>query len=67
MNRTLAIILIVIAVALIAFNCSMINFETPFEGNSLIAIIGVVASLSAIVLLLIFMTAKKIQQKIKED
>ncbi len=67
MNKTLAIILIVIAVGLIAFNSTLINFEAPFEGNSIIAIIGIVAALCAIVLLLIFITAKKIQQKIKEE
>lgn len=67
MNKTFIIILIVLAIALIAYNVTMINFETPLEGNSLIALIGIAASLCAIVLLLIFMTSKKIQDKINED
>ncbi len=67
MNKTLSIILIVLAVALIAYNVTLVNFENPLEGNSVIALIGIVASLCAIVLLLIFMTSKKIQDKVKKD
>lgn len=67
MNKTLTIILIVLAVALIAYNVTLVNFENPFEGNSIIALIGIVASLCAIVLLLIFMTSKKIQDKTNRD
>lgn len=67
MNRTLTIILIVCAVALIAYNVTLIDFENPFEGNSIVAIIGVMASLCAIVLILIFYTSKKIQKNLDED
>ncbi len=67
MNKTLTIILIVLAVALIAYNVTLVNFENPLEGNSIIALIGIVASLCAIVLLLIFMTSKKIQDKVNKD
>jgi len=67
MSRTLTIILIVLAVALIAYNVTLVNFENPFEGNSIIALIGIVASLCAIVLLLIFMTSKKIHDKVNKD
>jgi len=67
MNKTLTIILIILAVALIAYNVTLVNFENPFEGNSIIALIGIVASLCAIVLLLIFMTSKKIQDKINKS
>lgn len=55
------------ALALIAYNVTIIDFETPFAGKSTIALIGIVASLCAILLLLIFRTSKKIQQKIEED
>lgn len=67
MNKTLAIILVVCAVALIAYNVTLIDFSNPFEGNSIVAIIGVMASLCAIVLILIFYTSKKIQKNIEED
>jgi len=67
MNKTLAIILVVCAVALIAYNVTLIDFSKPFEGNSIVAIIGVMASLCAIVLILIFYTSKKIQKNIEED
>lgn len=67
MNKTLSIILVVCAVALIAYNVTLIDFSNPFEGNSVVAIIGVMASLCAIVLILIFYTSKKIQKKFEED
>ena len=67
MNKTLSIILVVCAVALIAYNVTLIDFENPFEGNSIVAIIGVMASLCAIVLILIFYTSKKIQKNLEED
>ena len=64
MNRILSIILITLAIALIAYNVTLINFENPLEGDSIIAIIGIVASLCALVLLLIFIASKKIQKKV---
>lgn len=67
MNRTLSIILIVLALGLIVYNLSLVNFENPLEGNSIIAIIGIMASLCAIVLLLIYLTSKKIQDKIEDE
>ncbi|NHF60451.1 hypothetical protein FK220_013940 [Flavobacteriaceae bacterium TP-CH-4] len=67
MNKTLTIILILVAIALIAYNVTLLDFENPFQGNSTIALIGIAASLCAIVLLLIFMTSKKIQKKLDED
>ena len=67
MNKILSIILISLAIALIAYNVTLINFEDPMEGDSIIAIIGIVASLCAIVLLLIFIASKKIQKKVDEN
>lgn len=60
-------ILIFIAFALIIFNITMIDFSKPFEGDSLVAIIGVVASLCAVFILLIFKMSKKIEEKIKNQ
>ncbi len=67
MSKNFVIVLIVIAVALIAYNVTLINYENPFEGNSTIALIGIVASLCAIILLLIYLTSKKIQKKINDN
>ncbi|HEA23527.1 hypothetical protein LCGC14_0999560 [marine sediment metagenome] len=64
MNKTLNIVLIVLALALAAYNVTNIDFDNPFEGNSIVAFIGILAPLCAIVLLLIFRTSKKIQQKV---
>ena len=66
MNKTFAVILIVLALALIAFNVTLVDFEQPFQGDSTIALIARVASLCAIVLMLIFMTSKKIDKKLKD-
>jgi len=66
MNKTLAIILIILALALIAYNVTLVNFENPLQGDSTIALIGILASLCAIVLMLIFMTSKKIDKKLKK-
>jgi uncharacterized membrane protein len=67
MNRTISIVLIALALGLIVYNVTLVNFDNPLEGNSIIAIIGIVASLCAIVLLLIYLTSKKIQKKVEED
>lgn len=67
MSKKLSFILIILGIALIAYNVTLVNFEKPLEGNSIIAIIGIVASLSAIVLLLIYMTSRKIQKKLNEN
>ncbi len=65
MNKTLNIILIVLALALMAYNVTMVNFQDPLEGDSTVALIGILAPLCAIALLLIFRTSKKIQRKIE--
>ena len=67
MNKKFIVILIILALVLIAYNVTLLNFENLLEGDSAIALIGIVASLCAIVLLLIFITSKKIQEKSKRD
>jgi len=67
MNKNISIVLIIIALALIAYNTTIIDFTNPLEGNSIIAIIGVVAALCAIVLLLIYITSKRIKEKIENE
>ncbi len=66
MNKTFAIVIIILALGLIAYNVTMVDFENPIQGDSTIALIGIVASLCAIILMLIFMTSKKIDKKLKK-
>jgi hypothetical protein len=58
-------VLIILAVALIIFNVTLLDYNNPFEGNSMIALIGIVASFCAIFILLIFRMSKKIVEKLK--
>ena len=56
-------ILIALAVALIIFNITLLDFSHLLQGNSLVALIGIVASLCAVCLLIIFRVAKNIEEK----
>ncbi|WP_417939371.1 hypothetical protein [Flavobacterium sp. RS13.1] len=56
-------ILVVLALALIVFNITQLDFQNPFEGDSAVALIGVAASFCAILILLIFRISKKIEEK----
>jgi len=63
--RTFTYILIFLALALVIFNITLLDFDNLFQGDSLIALIGVIASLCAILILLIFRTSKVIEEKHK--
>ena len=67
MNKPFVVILVLLALGLVAFNLTLVDFNDPLQGDSTIALIGIVASLCAIVLILIFATSKKIDKKLKED
>lgn len=58
-------VIIVLAIGLIIFNLTQINYSAPLEGNSSVALVGVMASLCAIVLMLILQTSRKIAEKMK--
>ncbi len=58
-------ILIAIAAGLCVFNMTRLNSDALFEGDSLIAAIGVLASACVIILLLILQTSLKIKSKQK--
>ncbi len=60
-------ILICIAIGLIIFNLTMLDYKNPFEGNSMVALIGVAASFCAVFILLIFKMSKKIEEKLKNQ
>jgi hypothetical protein len=58
-------ILLFIAIALIIVNVFLLDFNKPFEGDSMIALIGIIASFCAVLILLIFRMSKKIEEKVK--
>lgn len=63
--KYISIILIVIASALLVFNASQVDLEAPFKGNSIVALITVLASLCAITLMFILLTSMRIEKKLK--
>ncbi len=67
MNKLVSAIIIVVAIGLIAYNVTLVDYANPLAGDSIIAVIGIVAALCAIVLILIFLASKKIEKKIGED
>ena len=64
--KILSIILSVIAFGLIIFNLTKVDFNAPFEGESIIAIITIVASLCVILMMAILRISKRIEQKVKQ-
>jgi hypothetical protein len=60
-------ILILLAVGLMVFNITLLDFENPFEGDSLIALVGIAAAFCAVLILLIFKMSKKIEEKLKNQ
>ena len=67
MNKVLPAILIIIAIGLIAYNVTLVDYSDPLKGESTVAVIGIVAALCAIILILIYNTSRKIKEKIDED
>ena len=60
-------ILIILAVGLMIFNITLLDFQNPFESDSLIALVGIVAAFCAVLILLIFKMSKKIEEKLKNQ
>ena len=46
---------------------SLIDFQNPFKGDSVVAFVGVVASFCAVLILLIFRMSKKIVEKMNDN
>lgn len=59
-------ILVVLALALIIFNITLLDFDHLFEGESSVALIGIAASFCAILILLIFRMSKMIVERTKD-
>jgi hypothetical protein len=56
----------ILAVGMCIFNLVQIDWENPLGGNSSVAVIGVMASASSFLLIVILMLSKKIAQKLKK-
>jgi len=63
--KTLIYIFLALATGLLIFNVFHIDFDAPLEGDSFAAVIGVGASLCAVILLVILQVALRIQKKVK--
>lgn len=64
--KIFTVILTVVAVVLIIFNATKLNFEALLEGESQTALITIAASLCAITLLQILRISKKIEKLSKQ-
>ena len=65
--KILSIILSIIALRLIIFNFTKIDFNTPFQGDSMVALITILASFCVILMMGILRISKRIEQKVKKN
>ena len=63
--KTFLGIMAVLALGMMIFNATMIDWDMPTEGDSLVAIIGILASGSALLLIWILLLSLKINAKQK--
>lgn len=54
---------ILLALGLLIYNLTLLDFSNPLQGDSSIALIGIIACACAILLLLILRTSHKIAEK----
>jgi len=59
-------IFIFLSIILFIFNLTKINWQSPLSGESIVAVIGSIASASSFLLLVILILSKKISEKIKK-
>ena len=60
-------IIIALATVFIGINFTRLDFSNLLEGESLIALIGIIAIICAVVILLIFRLSKSIEEKLKNQ
>ena len=56
-------VLMALAMGIIIFNITQLDYNNLFEGNSIIGLIGIAASLCALLILAIFRSARLIDEK----
>ncbi|SHF87613.1 hypothetical protein SAMN05444396_102199 [Flavobacterium segetis] len=59
-------ILVFLAIALIIFNVTQLDYRNPFKGDSIVAFIGIASAFCAVMILLIFRVSKRIEEKTNE-
>ena len=59
-------LLMILSLGMCVFNLTQVNWASPLEGKSSIAIIGAMASASAFLLLLILKLSKKVVERLKK-
>ncbi|WP_100610582.1 hypothetical protein [Confluentibacter lentus] len=64
--KIITIIISLLAFVLIVFNFTKVDFNAPFEGESITALITILAGFCAIFLMLILRISKRIEDKVKE-
>ena len=57
-------VLMVLSLVMAVYNATKVDFEAPLQGDSSVAVIGILASLSAFLLLFILLLSKKIAAKV---
>ncbi|MFC4722600.1 hypothetical protein ACFO5O_09725 [Geojedonia litorea] len=63
--KIFTLVFTLVAIALIIFNATKIDFNAPFEDQSVVALITIFALLCAVVLLQILRLSKRVQQELK--
>lgn len=63
--KIFSVVFTILALGLIVFNATKLDFNAPFKGDSLIAVITIIAGLCAIMVIQILMISKRIEQKTK--
>ncbi len=58
--------LIITLIALVIYNFTQINYTSPFEGESIVAISTVLCGLCGILILAILLTSKKITETLRK-
>lgn len=58
-------IIIALSLITIVFNATKIDFEKPFEGESTVALIGIITAFCAMLIVSLFMVAKKVVEQTK--
>jgi uncharacterized membrane protein YkvI len=63
--KVFSIIFTILAIASIIFSASRVDLNDPFKGDSMVALIMILASLCALALVYLLIMSKKVQDKIK--
>ena len=56
----------ILALLMAVFNATKIDYNAPLQGDSSVAVIGVLASTCALLLLFILLLSKKIAEKVNK-